>query len=177
MNNNNTSPPLLSTLSPSIQTMYTSCGGADRKTFKRLYLAVWRFLWPLSRYDAVVLAYAIPGVLKKLDAPGLCISDWFMLSRLFMLTSGGSHCVDSRNVPFTVWDREVIRTLMQLGYVIRTSFDPAHPRAVKPSHISKTYISLTPSGIAFFRVVVEKISRAVRDDTLNASTGRKRESQ
>lgn len=169
-------PPTLPVLSPSLLTTFGSLSGGERRIFKRLYLALWRFLWPVSRLDGVALGYTIPRCLVELN-PRLSISSWFMLSRLYILTGGGATAIDSRMIHFNSYDREVIRTLMNHKFVIRTSFDPEHPYLRKASHINLTYISLTPPGLSFFRVVVKKINQSAYLDTLAACTGPKEKGQ
>lgn len=172
MNSHSPDPPLLNTLSPSLLTQFNTLSAGGRRLFKQVYLAVWHHLWPVSRFDAVALAYSLPGTLNSLD-PRLSVIQWFVLSRLYVLTSAGSQTIDSRNIQFSAWDRQVIQVLMQHQFVVRTSFDPAHPHAVKPSHITKTYITLTPSGLSFFRVVVKEINKQACKDSYLASVGSK----
>lgn len=165
-------PPSLPTVSPVLLTQFNTLSGGDVRLFKQVYMALWRWLWPLSRFDVITLGYLIPGVLASLS-PRLTVQLWFMLSKLYYLTSGGGAAVDTRNYPFTKTEINYIGKLIKAGMINRTSFDPAHPHAVKPSHIVKTYISLTVPGITYYNAVVKEIHRTSHIDTYKLSVGRK----
>lgn len=157
--------PSLPVLSPSLLTTFGSLcgGGVERRLFKRLYIAVWHYLWPIRRMDEVAQAYTIPGALGLIK-PSVSISQWFLLSRLWVLSGSGAVALDSRNYTFTSSQRHYVADLINMGLLIRTSFDPAAPHAVKPSHIQRTYISFTPAGVRYYRVVVKESNKRLMND-------------
>ena len=156
--------PSLPILSPSLHTKYNTLSGAvERRLFKSIYIAVWHYLWPVRRFDEISQAYTLPGALGSLQ-PTVTVSQWFMLSKLWVLTSAGAVAVNSRNYSFTNTDRNIIAKLQDHALLIRTSFDPAAPYAVKPSHIQRTYISFTPAGVHYFRGVVKECDRLMMYD-------------
>lgn len=165
-------PPSLPTVSLSLLNQFKSISGGDVRVFKQVYMALWRWLWPMSRFDSITLAYLVPGVLASLS-PRLTVYQWFMLCKLYFLTSGGGAAVDSRNYPFSLTERNYISKLINAGLIRRTTFDPAHPHAVKPSHINNTFISFTVPGITFYKAVVKEIHRTSHIDTYKLSVGRK----
>lgn len=175
MNESPPSPPSLPSLSPTLLSQFQSLPGGGRVLFKTVFHALWRWLWPLSRVDAVALAYAIPSLLDKMN-PRLSALQFFMLCRLITLSGGGSSAVNTLDRPFNDAEGKHLIRLSQLGFIVRTSFDPAHPHRVRPSHITKTYISLTPSGISFYKLVVYRTRKAVNDDLYTLAMGRKRSS-
>jgi hypothetical protein len=152
-------PPSLSTLSPSVLTQFNALGGGQRGLFKTVFNALWRYLWPISKVDPVLLSYALPAALD-----GLKLRQWVVLARLFMLTTAGSHAIDSRRCRFTGTEENIIPDLMRLGYIQRTSFDPASPHLIASRAIQKVYISFTPLGIRYVRGVLDRVNRGVRDD-------------
>ncbi len=156
--------PNLPILSPSLLTVFGSIsGGAERRLFKRLYIAVWHYLWPIRRMDEVSQAYTLPGALGSLK-PSVSVYQWFLLSRLWVLSGGGAVAIDSRNHTFTSTERNMIANLIDHRLLIRTTFDPLAPHAVKPSHIVKTFISFTPLGVQFYRVVVKGCNKRLMND-------------
>ena len=170
-------PPLLPFLSTSLHTTYSSLrGGGERSLFKRLYLAVWRYLWPISRIDPVALAYMIPDSLE-LNSTRLTVYEWFMLCRLIVLTDSGSHSIDTMFIKIRPSDYHTLRKLKSLGFITRTTFNPADPYGIKPSHITNHYITLNPSGVQYYRGVVKQISKLVHNDLFAASTGAKQKGQ
>jgi len=172
INQQSPSPPSLPTVSPLLLTTFNTLSGGDVRLFKQVYLAVWRFLWPVSRFDVITLAYLIPGTLAQVK-PKITVYQWFMLCKLYFLTSGGGAAVDSCKYPFTTTELNYISKLINAGLIHRTTFDPAHPHAVKPSHINNTFISFTVPGITFYKAVVKEIHRTSHIDTYRLSVGRK----
>jgi hypothetical protein len=131
--------------------------------FKRLFIALWRYLWPISRIDPLIWCYVLPDALGTLK-----LTEWFVLCRVWVHTSGGANAIDSRLVKFDGNERTRLAKMIKLGYLVRSSFDPASPRLVSSRCINRVYISFTPSGIRFVRGVLQSISKAVRDDLLQA---------
>ena len=166
------SPPSLPTVSTVLFNQFNTLSGGDVRLFKTVYMALWRWLWPVSRFDVITLGYLIPGVLASLS-PRVTVYQWFMLCKLYFLTSGGGGAVDSRNYPFTTTELNYISKLINAGMIRRTTFDPAHPHAVKPSYINNTFISFTVPGITYYRAVVKEIHRTSHIDTYRLSVGRK----
>lgn len=165
-------PPSLPTVSTVLLNQFKSISGGDVRLFKQVYLALWRWLWPISRFDSIALAYLIPGTLAQVT-PRLTTYQWFTLCKLYFLTSGGGAAVNTRNYQFTTTEGQNITHLMRSGLLVRTTFDPAHPHAVKPSHINKTYISFTPYGLSFYKVVVKNVHKASHIDTYRLTVGHK----
>jgi len=166
------SPPSLPTVSQSIHEMFNTLRGGDVVLFKRIYLALWRYLWPLSRVDPVTLGYCSADCLAQVPGgSGVTVTDWHLLCKLYILSSGGKEAINGRNYPFRSGERHRIARLKDLGLVVRTSFDPAHPHLVKPKHISKSYISFTPSGIQFYKAVVQCIHKTAHKDILLLYSG------
>ena len=160
--------PSLPTLSLSLFSKYNTLSGAvERRLFKSIYIAVWHYLRPVSSFVDIAQVYVVPGALQLIQ-PILTLTQWFMLSRLWILSSQGAVAVDSRNYSFGSTDRNVIANIKDHGLLIRTSFDPAAPYAVKPKHIQKTYISFTPSGIHYYRGVVKQCDRLLMLDLFPA---------
>lgn len=157
-------PVLPPTLSPSLVTQFKALPGGGRSLFKRLYFGLWRYLWPVSRLDQIALAYPAAVILAQVNLPP---SRFWMLCRLWVLSSGGKIAVNSRHYPFDKHHRQYIADNIKLGYLVRTSFDPAHPHAVRPSHIQRTWISFTPAGVRFFKSVVQRINDYARKDVLS----------
>jgi len=176
MNNQAPDPPSLLTLSPVLLRKFKTLSGGDVKTFKQMFIALWRWLWPISRFDVVLLAYNLPVVLDQ-ALPHLTVHQYFMLAKLYLLSGGGSQAVNSRHYKFRGMENQHIKLLMRFGLLTRTSFDPAHPYLVKPSHINKTYISLTTSGIAFHKLVVKELHRLSHNDVYLLALGQKETSQ
>lgn len=166
------SPPSLPTVSSTLLTQFNTLSGGDVRLFKTVYMALWRWLWPVSRFDSITLAYLIPGVLASLS-PRLTTYQWFTLCKLYTLSRGGAAAVNTRNYQFTPMEGQHITHMMRQGIVIRTSFDPAHPHLVKPSHINKTYISFTAPGISFYKAVVKEIHRTSYIDTYRSIVSHK----
>jgi hypothetical protein len=164
MDKSQVSPPNISVISPSLLKTYITLRGGARNVFKRLYYGVWSYLLPVSRLDVIAFSYAIPIVLR--DRPGITITMFSMMSRLWIYTVGGSVACNSVNYTFVSVDRRNISRLISLGFVKRTSFDPAHPYNIKPNYIQRTWISLTPEGISFYNGVVKQVYKIVQDDTL-----------
>ena len=169
--------PSLPILSPSLHTKYSTLSGAvERRLFKSIYIAVWHYLWPVRRFNEVAQAYTLPGALDLIK-PTVTVSQWFMLSKLWMLSGAGSVAVDSRNHSFTGTEINYIANLITHGLLIRTSFDPAAPYAVKPRHIQRTYISFTPSGVHYYGVVVKECDRLLMYDLYPALRNTKQKAQ
>ncbi len=156
--------PSLPVLSPQLHIKYNTLSGAvERRLFKSIYIAVWHYLWPVRRFDEVAQAYPLPGALDSLK-PAVKLAQWFILSKLWMLSNSGAVAVDSRNHSFSRTESNYIGRLQAIGLLIRTSFDPAHPYAVKPIYIVKTYISFTPAGVHYYRGVVKKCNTMMMAD-------------
>jgi hypothetical protein len=155
------SPPSLS--STLLTQFNTLSGGAGVRIFRTMYLHLWRYLWPVSRFDDVALAYTLPRVLGSLD-PLLTLHQWFTLSKLHTLSRGGVDAVNTRSYPFTKVEGHHIARLIEHNMIRRTSFDPAHPHLVRPKHIQRTYISFTPSGLNYFRGVLREMYRTSHND-------------
>jgi hypothetical protein len=156
-------PVLPPSLSPALLSQFSALSGGGRSMFKRLYFALWRYLWPISRLDQIALAYPAPLILAQAN---LLPSDYWLLCRLWVLSSGGRIAVNSRYYPFTKVHRQIIADNIKRGYLVRTSFDPANPHAVRPSHIQRTWISFTPSGVRSFKSLLEQINNYARKDVL-----------
>ena len=121
MNNQEPDPPTLLTLSPTLLRKFTTLSGGDVRTFKQVFIALWRWLWPISRLESISLVYNLPVVLGSLS-PRLSVYQWFTLSKLYLLTSGGGGAVNTRNYQFRPMEGQHITQLMRLGVVVRTSF-------------------------------------------------------
>lgn len=176
MNNELPPPPSLLTLSPSLLRKFHTLSGGDVRTYKQMFIALWRWLWPISRLESIGLVYNLPVVLGSLS-PRLSAYEWFALSKLYLLTSGGATSVNTRSYPFSSAEYQLMLSLMKKGIIVRTSFDPAHPYLVRPQHINKTYISLTPSGIAFYKRVVVELHKLSHKDVYLLSLGAKETGQ
>jgi hypothetical protein len=118
----------------------------------------------VSKIDTLGFGYAVPFVLAQEEIHS---GQFWMMSRLWVLSASGSQAVNTHHYKMDkTQEHKNIRSLVDLGFLIRTSFDPAHPYAVRPSHIQRTYISFTPAGVRYYKSVVEKVNRYVRDDVL-----------
>lgn len=157
--------PPIPTISPSLLTAFGSLRGGGQRMWKALYGAVWRYLWPKSRLTDVALCYAIPVALKQ-SSPLLHNSQWFTLSKLWLCSDGGAQAVNTRQYPMNGDESKAIKIMMGHSLLVRTSFDPAHPYLVRPSHINKTYISFTTAGIAYYLAVVDLINKRAQSDTI-----------
>lgn len=172
MDNSLPDPPPLHALSPSLLTKFRTLSGGDVRTFKQVFIALWRWLWPISRFDSITLAYSLPDVLAQVE-PSLTVYEWFTLCKLYVLTGGGVTSLNTRNFPIEHNDKRRVKTMMNHKLLVRTSFDPAHPHLVRPSHINKTYISFTPLGIRFYKLVVKELHRLSYEDSYRLTLGTK----
>lgn len=161
-------PPSLYTLSPSILKTFTSLRGGQQTLFKALFMALWRYLWNIRRITPVAHCYALKSALMSLQ-PSLSVSQWFVLSKLYLFSEAGSLAIDSRslNIKPGSWEIKCITSLSRLKFIRRTSFDPANPRLLSHRSNQKVFISFTPSGISFYGVVLKRLNDIVRDDLMN----------
>jgi hypothetical protein len=95
---------------------------------------------------------------------------WF-LARLWLLSDGAKGAINTCNHIFTHADTDTIVVMMKAGYLIRTSFDPAHPHNIKPSSIQRTWVSFTGSGVAYYLKLVERVNWRVRTDLMHGYSG------
>ena len=166
------SPPTLSSISPTLLTTFGSISGGGQRVFRTVFLALWRWLWPISRLDPMILAYLLPAALDQVE-PNITLHQWFILSKLYFLSSGGAVAVNSHTYRFTSRERHVIPRLMDHGLIIRTTFNPADPYAIKPRSIQKTYISFTAVGVRYYKLVVKEVHRISHKDIYLLSLGMK----
>ncbi|MBE3086042.1 MAG: hypothetical protein IMZ64_07485 [Bacteroidetes bacterium] len=150
--------------SSSLAKFLSLCGG-ERAAFNHLYHRLWAHLWPIKQVEALSFGYAVNPVADDL---GLIPGQVWLLSRLWVLSGGGVRAVNSMHHSFTNHEKHLISKFMKSGHIVRTSFDPALPDAVKPAYIQRTYISLTPSGVFLFKSVVRKIDKYIQSDVLGS---------
>jgi len=163
------SSPSLSVSSSSLLTTFVTLSGGERRLFKRLYTALWHYLWPMSEFDAVSVVYTLPWVLNQSD-PRITVHQWFALSRLYVLTNGGAVAFNNINKAFDTHERARLTQMIHLDLLLRTTFDPAQPHAVKPSHITRTYVSFTPTGVKYYNDTVKQINERAHIDIYHATT-------
>jgi hypothetical protein len=174
MNTNYLPPvPSLSVISPTVIKRFNSLSGGQKNLFKTVYLALWRYLYPFSKLDAVAYGYMLNTALKQYPMIKLNSHQFYTLARLWVLSAGGKQTVNRLNHVFKSNERCNIGYFKQMGLITVTSFDPAHPHLVRPQSISRSYLSFTPAGIKYYRGVVDKAVKLVRDDILNGMTGTK----
>jgi len=166
MDKNTPDPPSLYDLSPSLQKAYVSLHGGAALLFRRLFIALWRYLWPVSRVSPVANSYVLPRLLKSLK-PALTMSQWFMLCRLYIISGAGSLVVDSRQLKLSRFDLSCVYALEDHKLITRTRFDPLNPRLTSHRTTKPVFITFTPSGIAFYRGAINVINYAVMNDVMN----------
>lgn len=155
-------PPSLLTLSPSLLTTFNTLRGGQRPVFRRLFIAVWHYLWPISKLDGVLFCAMLPKCLGEVRP-----HQFFMLCRLYLLSDQGRQTIDRRNLVLRAGDLDFINQLKHLGFIRRTTFDPLAPHLITHRCNAPIFISFTPAGIAFVRGALKRISTAVRDDLLS----------
>jgi len=155
----------LPSLPSSVLSHFLTLCGDNKKLFKSLYNRLWTHLWPIQEVEAISFGYAVNIVIYSFDlVPG----DFWLLSRLMVLSAGGVRAVNSDDHIFSHYENNVITRLMKRGYITRSSFDPAKPANVQKAKIQKTFMSLTPSGIFLHKSVVRKVNKYVQNDILGS---------
>jgi hypothetical protein len=167
-NSSVSSSPSLPSLPASVLNKFLLLCGEDRKLFNALYHRLWTYLLPIKDMDAVSFGYGVNAVISFFNlVPG----DFWLLSRLWILSGCGERAVNSMDYSFTKYENKVITRFIKSGHLVRTSFDPALPNAKNARGIHRTFISLTPSGVFLYKSVVRKVNKLVQNDILGGFTG------
>jgi hypothetical protein len=156
--------PSLPSLSSSLTSYFNGGGVVDKKIFREMYTYLWSKLWPVGKVDPVSFGYAVSLIVPSFE---LVSGQFWLLSHLWVLSGGGVNAVNSMDHTFTRDENKHIIAFVKSGIVVRTSFDPARPHAVKPSFIHRTYISLTPPGVKLYKSMVHEVNKHVKNDILS----------
>ena len=163
-------PPSLDILSPSSSPssslMKAFVSSHNTIVFRRMFKALWRYLWPVSRVAAISHSYAVKAVLKKMQ-PVLTISHFYILGRLYLVSAGGSLTIDSRRIKLRSYESVCITDLCRHKLMHRTCFDPLHARLSSHRSTQKVFVSFTPAGIAFYRGVLRRVREYVMHDAMS----------
>jgi hypothetical protein len=159
-------PPSLGSLSPSLLTSFGSLSTGARKLFLRLYRAVWNHLVPFSRLMDAAHLWDLPSLLSGLS-PSISVHSFFMLSRLWLLTGAGASSVDVRALGLSSSEVKQVSMLVRSSLVSRSYFDPLHPHLSAFRSRQIVFISLTPAGITFYKLVLQALRDRSRADLLN----------
>lgn len=137
-----------------LNTLYQSLPKLNKKHFKRIFLAIYKYMVPFSRFQAantlLITSFALPLVLKDYK---ISLDELAALSLVYHLTSGGKKSFHSSLlVPYygASSSQHLVR-LEQLGYVRRSHINPDQPyNIVYEKGPSKKFIELTGSGYQFY---------------------------
>ena len=137
-----------------LNTLYHSLPELNKKHFKRVFLGIYKYMVPFSRFQAsntlLIMSFALPLVLKDYK---ISLDELAALSLVYHLTSGGKNSFHSSLlVPYYgSSSSEHLRRLEQLGYVRRSHINPDQPyNIVYEKGPSKKFIELTGSGYQFY---------------------------
>lgn len=153
--------PSLSMFSGAVLSDFNRLRGGARGTFKRIFIAVWNYLFNVSRLDDLQLYYYLPKVLEEHKIKP---TTFFTLCRLWVYSLGGSVTVDSRKFKHNDHDNMRIKELMRMGLVTRSAFDPSSPYLIKNRCMQHVFITFTAKGVAFYKSVVKDLYNYAKDD-------------
>ena len=155
--------PSLSLLGGAVLKDFNSLHNGAKGVFRRLYLALYNWLVPQSKLEIFYMSNYINPALDQLN-PKVSMYEFYLLARLYYLSGGGVHALDSRMIKFTTTENKYIRNLMKLGFITRSSFDPASPYLISNRCIQKVYLNLTMPGITFYNKLVVTVYNEAKMD-------------
>lgn len=163
--------PPLSSLSPSLLKQFKLLSGGGVDLFRMMYTKMWNHLFPYSKLVEVAIIYTLPDILAKYYK-GITVGDILLLLRLWFLSQGSKKTINTSYDRIHRRESFRIKKFIEAGYIVRTSFDPLHPYALRPASISKNYISWTPAGVAFMHKIIERMKVQAQNDVINGFSGR-----
>jgi hypothetical protein len=161
--NKTTNPPALGTLSPSLLSSFLLLGAGARKLFIKLYSSVWAHLVPISRIDAGAYLFGLSLLLSNLT-PSMSVHCFLMLCRFWLLSLAGSRSVDVRALGLKSHEVKQVSILVRAGILSRSYFDPLHPHLIAYRSRQLVFISFTPAGITYIKLVLHSLQRQSQDE-------------
>lgn len=155
--------PSLGSLSTSLLSSFLSLGAGARRVFIRLYSAVWAHLVPISRVDAGVYLFGLVVLLSRLS-PSISVHCWLVLSRFWLLSLSGSRSVDVRALGLSSSEIKQVSKLVSSGILRRSFFCPLHPHLAAYRSQQPVFVTFTPAGITFFKLVLRSLRDRSREE-------------
>lgn len=158
--------PNVGSVSPDIFRLFRGLNSVNRKFFKRIYRAVWAYLWPVSRFHDMAHVFLLPDVLRNLNGPKITLIQFILLSRCWVLSNSGKvafKLVEHTELSNT--DYLNIRVLVDAGLLLRSHHDPGKPYSLRLYHASWLYFS--GAGVVYYKKVLGQYRKAIEKLYLN----------